>query len=397
MANICAIMIREAGFTFFSKVLAAGFNFLTIITLSRLLGPEGRGICGFYVLVVVTQMVFTDLAGGSTVVYLATRYPVRQLRKISYAWSAALALLVALAFTLGAALTANEFVLLTLSGWLQAGLTLHLNLMLYYRKILVFNILSVLGPAFVWLFFLLLCTVLSASPTLYLLAWLGAGLVVWGAGIYFLSKMPVNDVEPASLGSVAKAALAYGGTNQAGHLVAIVNSRFAYYLFPASALGVYANAVSLTEALLLLPTSTGQIMYSNLVHHAVGGSKEKIVLKNMWMVALLVLAGAVMLFLIPDGFYATIFGAAFKGVSNYVHLLAPGALFYSIYLVGTYYFSARGLFANNVLAGVAGLLANAAGCLTAFGIGELSPYWVAGCWSAGGMVCMGTILWQLRR
>jgi len=162
-------------------------------------------------------------------------------------------------------------------------------------------------------------------------------------------------------------------------------------------LGVYANAVSLTEALLLLPTSTGQIMYSSLVHHNDGSSQKKIVFRNIRMVAMLVLAGAAIMFLIPDTLYSAIFGSAFKGVSTYVDLLVPGAVFYSIYLVSTYSFSARGLFVNNVIAALAGLAANAAGCLAGYWAGELSTLWVAGCWSAGGMVCMGAIIWQLHR
>jgi O-antigen/teichoic acid export membrane protein len=116
----------------------------------------------------------------------------------------------------------------------------------------------------------------------------------------------------------------------------------------------------------------------------------------MRVVAFLVMAGTIVMFFIPDTLYAAIFGSAFVGVSGFVHLLVPGALFYSIYLVTTYFFSAQGLFRNNLIAGIAGLATNMAGCLAGLAAGMLSTQWVAACWSAGGIACMAAILWQMR-
>jgi O-antigen/teichoic acid export membrane protein len=77
----------------------------------------------------------------------------------------------------------------------------------------------------------------------------------------------------------------------------------------------------------------------------------------------LLLAICFLIQLFPGNLYTWIFGPQFEGVKSFLAVLAFGSLFYSIFLLTSYWHSALGKFKNNLVAGLGGLIINVLGIL----------------------------------
>ena len=65
--------------TFGAKTAGAVINLLIAIILSQFLGPEGKGQQGLIITTIAFILVFANLVGGGTLVYLVPRYKISEL------------------------------------------------------------------------------------------------------------------------------------------------------------------------------------------------------------------------------------------------------------------------------------------------------------------------------
>ncbi len=361
-------MFKSVGITFGSKVLVAIINFAIIIRVSRVLGPEGKGVCSLYLVIFSTALIICECISGSTVVFLLSKFSYRQLLYIFYAWSIPCSVLIAAIFYWFNKINGQELLWIMLLCWLNAVVSIHQLVALGKERLQLFNLLNILqailsGTAVVFCF-----NYFSASPLNYLIALSVAWGITFIIGLATVFKRPETK-EKTPWPVLMIAGFKTGIANQAGTLMQLVNTRIGYMLLSGAELGVYSNAISLCEATLLLNSSIGTVQYSRIVNEKVKTEQIKLTHQCFWTSAWLMLAALIVLALLPASLYTFVFGEGFDGVQQPIRMLVPGIFLFSCYIIFSYFFSGTGRFAVNNFPAMAGLLITLLGYAAAKMIG----------------------------
>lgn len=330
-----------------SRTATAVFNFAVIILLSQGLGPAERGQAGLYGAVIAAALLVAEFAGGSAIPYLQRSHPLGYLLKVYRGWSVLACLLV-----VGLAGWAKEIPRLHTAGLLLAAVancqaTVHQHVLLACQQLPWFNRLMLMpaglmatGTAICWF-----AGMLSINIFLIILiiSWLSVSWIGWRQVKKLSEGGNERQVKP-HLGPVFSAGL----LNQSTQLLGLMNTRLAYWLLPTAALGAFANALALAEALLIVPGALGQVLYAQFVKK--GGRPKRGQLRRslLWAVSALLL-GAFVLVLLPGSFYRWLLGPANGGVGPYLLVLAPAMVVYGVYIVLSYWQSAHGRFGINLV------------------------------------------------
>ena len=80
-------MLKKIIQTFGIRAFSAFVNLLIAVVLSRYLGPDGKGNQNIIITTISIILIFANLVGGATLVYLVPRYKAYLLLIPSYAWS----------------------------------------------------------------------------------------------------------------------------------------------------------------------------------------------------------------------------------------------------------------------------------------------------------------------
>ena len=70
-----------------TKILVAGINFLLVILSVRYLGASGRGEISFFITILATIQLFSEIVNGPTIVYLSTRLSIKKQLTASFLWA----------------------------------------------------------------------------------------------------------------------------------------------------------------------------------------------------------------------------------------------------------------------------------------------------------------------
>jgi O-antigen/teichoic acid export membrane protein len=296
------------------------------------------------------------MIAGPAAGYLLKEFSSRQVRLVSYVWSLLVSVLTTVILLAFQKISQAEFFLLAALCWLNSANSIHQHLLLAKQRFHWFNVLNLFSPLLSMVILLILFYSGQASTINYLLAL----LIAWSAS-FILGWLVITrggkreSYKPWK--QLFKQGFTNGISNQASHLAGLLNNRLLYFLLPATALGVYSNALSLAEAALMIPGSIGQVMYASALQEKKPATVLSLKMAGWVSAGLLFLAFLIVLF-IPDGFYQWLFGQGFAGVSNYLKLLTFFIVFYSGYLVSSYWQSAHGKFSKNFYANLAGLAVN---------------------------------------
>jgi hypothetical protein len=79
--------------TFGTRALSAVINLLIAIILSQYLGPAGKGVQSLIITTITFVLVFANLVGGATLVYLVPRHAPSLLILPSYFWTIVIAVI----------------------------------------------------------------------------------------------------------------------------------------------------------------------------------------------------------------------------------------------------------------------------------------------------------------
>jgi O-antigen/teichoic acid export membrane protein len=162
-------------------------------------------------------------------------------------------------------------------------------------------------------------------------------------------------------GSALKDLFKYGFLNQTGHFVQFFNLRLSYILLEnymdEGRVGVFSNAVSLAEAIWIISNSIALVQYARIANADDRAYAQKLTL-DLSKICLLVSALAiVVLCLLPPQVYVFVFGKDFGEMAGLIRILAPGILFYCIFLILGHYYSGTGRYQMNTFAALCGLVA----------------------------------------
>src|SRR5258708_31282791 len=80
-------MLKKISFTFSIRALIAISNLAIVILLSRYTGAQGKGEASLIITSIALILLFSNIVGGSSLVYFVPRYNIFQLFVLSNAWS----------------------------------------------------------------------------------------------------------------------------------------------------------------------------------------------------------------------------------------------------------------------------------------------------------------------
>ena len=119
--------------------------------------------------------------------------------------------------------------------------------------------------------------------------------------------------------------------------------------------GVFSNSVSLAEAIWIISSSIALVQYARIANADNREYSQKLTL-DLSKICLLVSAAAVIvLCLMPSSVFTFVFGPEFGEMAGIIRILAPGILFYCVFLILGHYYSGIGRYQMNTFAALCGL------------------------------------------
>lgn len=345
-------MIRKILHTIFTKFSSAGLGFLTIILISQILGVEAKGEQAIMVYNINLLLMLFTLIGNSTLIYLTPRKDFSNLIIPSFLWIVITAILVSLFFP-------NICVLIAV---LAAISEINQFLLLGKQKISQANILKLIYPLVSFSYILILWLFNRfTSVEDFITAMLIAYIVSFFYGIFALRDEYKNLklISKQELTSSFKTLFSLGVTKQIGYIAQSMNYRLCFYILGfycgETLVGIYSNAVSLSEAVMLFGSSLALVQYSSLSNNDNDKTSKQFSWKMSKINGLFTAFALLVLCLLPQNVYTFIFGEGFSEISTAIRILSIGILPLSIASNFTQYFYAKGNFKISTVASLIGL------------------------------------------
>lgn len=346
-------MIRKILHTIFTKFSSAGLGFLTIILISQILGVEAKGEQAIMVYNINLLLMLFTLIGNSTLIYLTPRKDFSNLIIPSFLWIVITAILVSLFFP-------NICVLIAV---LAAISEINQFLLLGKQKISQANILKLIYPLVSFSYILILWLFNRfTSVEDFITAMLIAYIVSFFYGIFTLRDEYKNLklISKQELTSSFKTLFSLGVTKQIGYIAQSMNYRLCFYILGfycgETLVGIYSNAVSLSEAVMLFGSSLALVQYSSLSNNENDSSSKQFSWKMSKINGIFTALALLVLCLLPSEVYSFVFGKGFEEISQAIRILSIGVLPLSIASNFTQYFYAKGNFKISTFASIIGLV-----------------------------------------
>ncbi len=353
-------MFKKILSTFGIKVVIAILNLLIVIVLSHFIGAGGKGEASLIVMSVTMVILFSNLLGGPTLIYLVPRYNLFLLFFLSSVWSLLTSVLAFIVLQFFGGIPPQMILHISLLSFASAFLSTNLTIILAKEKIMLYNLISLLQTA-ATCFILYIWFIVQGAPDVYayvysMYAAMALCIVISTAYLFpYLKNRSLQNV-----GKFSVAFLKIGFTNQLSQIIKFVSFRLGYYLLVTYAgtavLGVYSNGTSLIESLLLISNSFVAILYPK-VSNSMNKRYAQLLTQQMTKMSIsFCILALIPLLLIPTGFWVWLFGPEFTGVRWVIILLSPGIVFYNISIVINHYYSGLGKYRISAVAYFWGLL-----------------------------------------
>ena len=366
-------MLKKVLNTLFMKFFTAVAGFTIIILVSHLLGTAGKGQQAVIAFNINIIMLVLTLMGNSTLIYLAPRKNFSQLFIPSLLWSVFCAIIVAIIGELGllGIFTGGEntqkYFLQTVGISIIASVTeINYYFLMGKQKVIQANNLKLIYP--------LTNVVLIVGMSL--LNWFNdIGQYVfslWMAYIFSLiygviilreEYRQLYLLRRAEFIENCKLLFKLGAVRQIGGIAQTMVYRlslmFMVFFFGAKGEefnGIYSNATSISEAILLFGTSLALVQYSSLSNTLDNTMAKTLTIKMTTVNVIVTALGLLVVCLLPQKFWVFLFGTGFEQVGYYVRILAGGILLLSSTSNITQYFASRGNFTITASASVCSLI-----------------------------------------
>ncbi|HRG51430.1 MAG TPA: polysaccharide biosynthesis C-terminal domain-containing protein [Bacteroidia bacterium] len=352
-------MLKKIISTFGIKVLIAVLNLVIVIVLSNYIGASGKGEASLVVISMAMVMLFCNLLGGPTLIYLTPRYNIFLLFFLSNCWSLLTAICAFIVLYLYGELSLCMISHISLLSLINSFLATNLTILLAKERVTCYNLISLLQTALtlivVFVFFKIGDKdVLAYIYALYI-AMLCCLIISTGYLLPYLKKPDLKNLKENAIQF-----LKLGFTNQTSQIIKFLSFRVSYYMLMqyagSAVLGVFSNGTSLIESLLLISNSFVAVLYPK-ISNSMNKKYSQLLTQQMTKMSIaFCLVALVPLVLLPSAFWVWLFGAEFNGVRLAIVLLAPGIVFYNISMVINHYFSGLGRYRISTLAYFIGLM-----------------------------------------
>ncbi len=353
-------MIKVILHTFASKLLNALLNLGLVVLTARIMGAEVRGEISLLIATLYLFVLGSGFVGGSTLIYLAPRFPVRKLLVLAYLWAIFIALVLLPFIYLSMGLPAP-----TLGHWMILAFIFNLTavnryMLLALEKIKTDNLLGIVINA---VLLLLLSWMLFAGAAkeldTFILAFYGA----WGLA-FLVSAWLIRSVWKKDDGKswlrVAQAMWKFGAMAQGANFAQFLGYRLQFYLIGAilskEALGVFSVAVALSEALWMITQSISLVQLSRIANMEDGRTSARLTVSLMKLSVALTSLAMLVLLILPESLFVFVFGKAFGPVRLLIAYMFPGILALAASNILIHYYAGIGRLAVNFLISLLTLL-----------------------------------------
>jgi O-antigen/teichoic acid export membrane protein len=348
--------------TFGTKLATAIINFLIAVAVSQFLGAEGKGEQGILITTIALVLIFSNIVGGASLVYLVPRYPAWRLMIPAFIWSVLMGAVLGSAFAIFKVIPMEWAWPVALLSILNSWVSILSSVMIGKEKIGRSNIVNFLQSLITILMLLVLIKGFGIRDirsytyslfTAYTLCLLIAFLL--------LPKLRTAAGEAVTSNArIISELFKYGFMNQLAHIAQILSFRISYFfldkLTGEKAVGIYSNGVSLMESVWMISGSIALVQYAGIANSNdkawARDISARLTRYSLWASLFVILP----LVILPPAVYVFIFGPEFSGVCHVMRYLAPGVFIFNYALVTGHYFSGTGKYHVNAIASAAGLV-----------------------------------------
>ncbi len=356
--------------TFGTRTATAVINLLIAIVVSQFLGAEGKGSQGLIITTIAFILVFANIIGGATLVYLVPRYTLSGLVIPSYIWSVLIGGL-SYVFLLAVPIIDRVYILdISLLAVLNSFMTINSSLLIGKEKISSSNFVNLLVPLLTIVTLLIYFIGLEKNDigsyiTALYIAYGAAFLVSLAYLFRFFRKF--EPLDPSLTRKILQDLFRLGFLNQIAHITQMLSFRLSYYLLDyfhgEAAVGVYSNAISLTESLWLISKSISLVQYARIANTEERSYAANLTVRLTKAAFLLSAVLLIPLLVLPVEVYTYVFGEGFEGIKPVIWVLAPGVLMYNVSILTGHYFSGLGKYNVNAMVSGIGLIVSVAAYL----------------------------------
>ena len=358
-------MFKKILNTFGTKILAAALNFLIAIIISQTLGDSGKGTQALLLATISFILIFSDIICGASIIYLAPRHSFKKILVASTIWAALIAVVMGFGIWLFYPKLAPDLILhVALLSFISSLSNINFRFLVGKEEIKKANYNTLLQPVLLALTLVIYYILLKRTDIYgYIIGLYAAYGGTFLLGVWMLRKEYTNlrHDKDKEYGPVLKDLFKYGFLNQTGHFVQFFNLRLSYYLLNkyinVGRVGVFSNAVSLAEAIWIISSSIALVQYARIANADDRAYAQKLTLDLSKICLVISALAVVVLALLPPQVYTFVFGPEFGEMTSIIRILAPGVLFYCIFLILGHYYSGIGRYQMNTFAALCGLVA----------------------------------------
>ncbi len=347
-------------------MLAAALNFLIAIIISRTLGDTGSGTQSLVQATITFILIFSEIVGGASIIYLAPRHSFKKMLVASVLWAGLIAVVMGFGIWLFYPKLESELVYhVAILSFISSLSNINFRFLVGREEIKKANYNTLLQPVILTLVLVIYYFVLKKSDEHvwgYIIGLYAAYGGTFLLGVWMLRKeyAQIPHDKNRNYGPVLKDLFKYGFLNQTGHFVQFFNLRLSYFLLDSyigrGEVGVFSRSVSLAESIWIISNSIALVQYARIANADDRAYSQKLTL-DLSKICLLVSAVAIaVLCLLPAEFYIFVFGKDFGEMAHLIRILAPGILFYCVFLILGHYYSGIGRYQMNTFAALCGLV-----------------------------------------
>ena len=358
-------MFKKILNTFGTKILAAALNFLIAIIISQTLGDTGKGTQALLLATISFILIFSDIVCGASIIYLAPRHSFKKILVASTIWAALVAVVMGFAIWLFYPKLAPDLVAhVAILSFISSMSNINFRFLVGKEEIKKANYNTLLQPVLLVLTLVIYYVILKRTDIYgYIIGLYAAYGGTFLLGVWMLRDEYANlpNDKDKEYGPVLKDLFKYGFLNQTGHFVQFFNLRLSYYLLDrfidTGRVGVFSNAVSLAEAIWIISSSIALVQYARIANVDDRAYAQKLTLDLSKICLVISALAVIVLALLPPKVYIFVFGPEFGEMTSIIRILAPGVLFYCVFLILGHYYSGIGRYQMNTFAALCGLVA----------------------------------------
>ena len=352
-------------------MLAAVLNFVIAIIISQTLGNTGSGTQSLVLTSITFILIFSEIVCGASIVYLTPRHSFKKILVASVIWSGLIAIVMGFCIRLFYPKLDQDLVLhVAILSFISSLSNINFRLLVGKEEIQKANYNTLLQPILLTLTLVVYYIILKRTDIYgYVIGLYAAYFGTFLLGVWMLRKdyAQLSNDKDRTYGPVLKDLFKYGFLNQTGHFVQFFNLRLSYYLLDSyigrGQVGVFSRSVSLAEAIWIISNSIALVQYARIANADDRAYSQKLTLDLSKICLVISTVAVIVLALLPPQVYTFVFGPDFGEMAGIIRILAPGVLFYCIFLLLGHYYSGIGRYQMNTFAALCGL---AATCILGF-------------------------------